>query len=234
MSGLFTNSSSQWLNMGSMSDLQNVSGATLCCWLTDNGGGGTENQAVYLSNGSATTSARANIGVRLGSAYRSSGRRLDADSVSIADSSTSPSSAVHHMAAVFRYSTQGLDTYIDGVLQTSTFVAGWTGNTSNTASLGGALAARADGANFHDGLISDARIYNRALSAGEIANLFRCRGRDNNVQGLVQKWKMQGGSPGAIFGAPPNSVSSLSGTPTGTPFILFDNYIAVNRRRRRR
>jgi len=236
MSALFTSTSGQWINLGgSFTALQNVTGATLTSWMTYNGGGGTEDQSVYVSNGTSITSARANIGQRISSnVFRTSGRRLDADGVSIADSTTTLSATPRHVAGVFRYNAQQLQMFVDGVAQASVFVPGWTGSTSNTASLGASLGGRADGANTMNGRQGEVRLYSRALAAEEIASMYVSRGRDVNTFGLIHKWRMQGGFPGEnLFSVLDSAIAKLNGTPTGFPFITFQEWLAAPRRRRR-
>jgi Concanavalin A-like lectin/glucanases superfamily len=238
MSALLTKASTQWFDLGAtLPAVQNVAGATLVCWATYNGGSTGEDRCVYFSQGTAEANSRASISQRnnAAGAYRASGRRLDADAASSADSTTAASATKRHVAAVFRYSAGALEIYVDGVLETTLAIGGWTANSSNTASLGAALGGRSDGVGTMNGLLEGCRVYNRALSAQEIGNLFQARGGDGNVFGLVHRWQLQDGAPGATnFGAVDSGVGARNGTPTGTPFITFGNWLSRSHRRRSR
>lgn len=68
-----------------------------------------------------------------------------------------------------------------------------------------------------DGKISDARIYNRALSVAEIKTIYNARGSDNIVNGLKGRWLMNEGTDGAAASGA-SSVIDISGNGNdGTP-----------------
>jgi hypothetical protein len=238
MSALLTKASAQWFDLGAtLTALQNVAAATLCCWTTYNGGSAAEDRCIFFSTGTVEANSRAAVTQRHngGDVFRGTGRRLDADGASSADSVTVSSTTKRHVAAVCRYSTGSLQIYVDGVLETTLAVASWTGNTSNTASLGASLGGRSDGIDTMNGLLEGCRVYARALSSQEIQNLFQARGGDGNVVGLVHRWQLQDGAPGATnFAAVDSGVGARNGTPTGTPFITHQNWLARSHRRRSR
>jgi len=67
------------------------------------------------------------------------------------------------------YDGHSLKTYVNGVLDRQIAVTGTMDSTAYSLNLG----KTADGiANYMNGLIDDARVYNRALSAAEIAALY--------------------------------------------------------------
>ena len=84
-----------------------------------------------------------------------------------------------------------------------------------------------------DGKIEDVRVYDRALTAGEVSSMHAARGVDNIVRGLVSRWLLNGGAPGvtvpAAAGTIKDVVGSHSGTQSGDPL-----YAAGTIRTRRR
>jgi Concanavalin A-like lectin/glucanases superfamily len=223
---------------GTATTLQGVTGATIACWCAYTGAPSVNEQVIVnVSTGLSLASARANISFRhqLG-LYRASARRLDADAVVTVDSVTPISATPRHIAGVFEYNNQIARIYVNGVQEATIAVPGWTGATSATAALGAGLGGRADGnaASSMVGLASDALVFSRALSAAEIANLFYTQGRDNCNFGLGNKFRLQGFPLNAAMASTSDSVGTLVGTAVGAPTPLGSNYIAVNRRRRRR
>ena len=65
---------------------------------------------------------------------------------------------------------------------------------------------------YYNGILFDVRIYNRALTANEIAEIYHKRGADRVWQGLVGRWRLDEFVTGA-------SVRDLSGNGNhGTPY----------------
>jgi hypothetical protein len=79
-------------------------------------------------------------------------------------------------------------------------------------------------------------VFSRALNAAEIMGLYLCRGRGNNYFGRGNHFRLQGVPVGVVVAptAVRDSMTVLAATPLGTPPLLGSNYIATNRRRRRR
>jgi RHS repeat-associated protein len=75
----------------------------------------------------------------------------------------------HHVAVTFSGTTSSL--YVDGVAGTS--VTGTSGSRLTSSVLDRRIGSRAGGLNRFDGTIDDVRIYNRALSASEMQQLWR-------------------------------------------------------------
>jgi hypothetical protein len=159
--------------------------------------------------------------------------------VSIVDSvSGFATGTLRFIAVRLDYDGQSIQIFVDGVLNNTTAVAGWVGNTSNTTSAGMSVGARADANNFADGLAMDARVYARTLSAIEIQNLFGQRGKDGNVVSIQNRYKMTEQPPGtAAAGAgliKDSGPRKRNGTPVNTPTYATRWLIQSNRRRRRR
>lgn len=230
----------QWYNLGAaFTALQNVPGATLMCWSTFTAPSvNLEDRLMHVSSGTAVGASRLQMAHRQDVVrWRASGRRLDADAVASIDSVTPLGAARVHVATVARYSAQSFELYVNGALEASSAQPTWTGNSSNTASLGAALGASSDGTGNLNGLLEGCRIYTRALSAQEIANIFAARGRDGNTFGLLHRWQMQNGFPGSVANtaaAVDTGTGARNGVATGTPNITFQEWLSGNRRRRRR
>lgn len=65
-------------------------------------------------------------------------------------------------------------------------------------------------ARYFDGIMFDARIYNRALTPNEIAEIYHKRGADRVLQGLVGQWRLDelsGGTPAPLL----DTMDSTSG-----------------------
>jgi len=95
---------------------------------------------------------------------------------------------------------------------------------------GAALAG--DNARYFHGLIDDARVYNRALSANEIKTIYYCAGTDAIVQGLVHRSLLNEKNDGATASGA-GTVKELStyldhGTASNTP--TYRNTVLKTRR----
>lgn len=217
--------------------LQNVAGATLMCWAIPEVTAIEQFLMRFSINGSATNS-RAHISRLANDAWRAGGRRTDLDLFSSADSAanTALTGTLYHVCARLDYVNGTLQLFINGVLVTNTNVLLWNGNSSNTTSAAASLGEANNGANFYDGIMDDARVYNRALSAQEIQNIYYSRGKDSNVLGLVHRWTFREDSSGdAATGAgstKDKGTGVLNGTPSNSP--VFTGCLVSHRRRRRR
>lgn len=228
---------------GPFTTLQGVAGSTLAAWVTFSGSPTAVEQGIInVATGTSIAQTRANISFRhQAGVYRASARRLDADPVVVVDSISPITFRATHVCGVFEYSNQIARIYINGVQEATIAVPGWTGLTSATPALAAAIGGRADGnvTSSTTGLVSDAMVFSRALSAGEVAGLFRCRGRGNNYFGRGNHIRLQGIAPNVPVTSAADTRDSVGGasavTPLGgPPDLLGANYIAANRRRRRR
>jgi hypothetical protein len=96
----------------------------------------------------------------------------------------------HHVVGIFDNASKIATTYFDGVLKTTQ--SGITaGPLSGTNAL--YIGDRGAGAsNFFTGSLDEIRIYNRNLSADEVAKLYRTTAPDNPDTGLVGYWPFNG------------------------------------------
>lgn len=69
---------------------------------------------------------------------------------------------------------------------------------------------------YYDGAIADLRIYNRVLTAGEIAAIANSNGHDGVVSGIQGRWFVQAGTIGSSL-SPNIVVSATGGITTDTP-----------------
>lgn len=110
--------------------------------------------------------------------------------------------------------------YVDGVLVASSAANSQVINTTSGDDVKiGVRGPDGDDLPF-DGLIDDARIYARALSAAEMAALHAQRGADGIVYGLVSRWRMDEASPGTVVsgaGVVKDDVGDNHATPVATP-----------------
>lgn len=125
----------------------------------------------------------------------------------------------YHVAMVFD-GTSTIYTYLNGSLVGTPGISGTWSATADTSNL---TIAKGDGilgcsANYFDGTIDDVRIYNRALSATEVAQLYDYglphEGCDNVSSGLVGWWKLDDGSGTT---AADSSGNSNTGTTQNSP-----------------
>ena len=126
---------------------------------------------------------------------------------------------VLHYVVGIRDSSNNLIMYVDDVLQNDTDTLTDSLATSADLIIGRYYSELDD--YYFNGLIFDARIYNRALSPSEVKTLYESRGSDNIVNGLVGRWLMNEGTDGAVA-AGANSVIDISGdgnhgTPVNSP-----------------
>jgi Concanavalin A-like lectin/glucanases superfamily len=217
---LFTYASSQFVTIGgTISALQNVPGATLMCWVRVNDFTNIHPFMQYSVN--TPTLRRANINVQTTGIPVAQGRRLDTDSLSTVDASTFGTltvGQVYHIAGVFNYAGGSLSIYVNGALSNTTSVSGWTGNSSNTVS--GAAGIGTDtsfGTVVMSGSLSDCRVYNYAKSAGDIATIYYSFGRDNQIYGLVNRYKLDEMGAGQSGAAVLDDTGNNPGTATNTP-----------------
>lgn len=103
----------------------------------------------------------------------------------------------HHIAAVGDIGGDAMALYIDGVLNNSSAPAFTPTTFPATNGKNGTVGANdTGGGQFFNGVIDDYRMYDRALSADEIATIYAARGVDGIAKGLVQGWRMSEGAPG--------------------------------------
>jgi hypothetical protein len=134
----------------------------------------------------------------------------------------------YHMG--FVYDGSNIIFYRDGAQNGS---SSKTGTIDTSGSVGVRIA---DNPGIHrkelDGFVADCRIYKRALSLGEMQTIHACQGHDGIVDGLLHRWLLNEGSPGATASGAGTAVDltgSVNGTPAGSP-TYEDNGLSFSRR----
>lgn len=231
----FVRASTRYIKMAAGdTSLQNVTGSTLTAWIVPSSAGTAERFIVNISiNGG--TGARAYMTHRMDGLLRAGGRRLDADSLSAYDGSSTTTGTKYFVCAVNKYNGTATELYVNGAYVSALTVAGWTGSSSNTTATNFGIGGRGDsGSNPFDGVIDDVRVYSRALSAVEINNLYYANGRDNILYSLAHRYPMNEGTVGATASgtnATKDKCQGFNGTPTNSPTYAAS---LVSHRRRRR
>ena len=114
---------------------------------------------------------------------------------------------IYHLAASF--GNNSLKTYQDGsYIGANTSMSGNPLSQVGNARIAGSLGVTGW---FFDGLIWDVRVYNRVLSANEVAEIYHKRGADRVWQGLVGRWRLDELPGGTAAPALLDSMDSTSG-----------------------
>jgi Concanavalin A-like lectin/glucanases superfamily len=209
---LVQNATAQSITLPAGDYIRNVPGATLAAWirpdLVDTGA----HSIMVFNNSDATVggglgASRANIQIN-GTSFRAIGRPGDAaagGSTTITGG-TAVQGLSYFVAGVFQYATGSMQLYVNGqqVAQTSA-IAGWTANVPDTPSLAARIGANFDGsAEYFVGAIDGARVFNTAMDATQILNLYNLEAfppGDTDGNGVVEladldpikaNWRMTG------------------------------------------
>jgi hypothetical protein len=163
-----------------MDILQNVAGATLFC-VGSPSAATVSTRTALMTVGTDSTSARASVFYEPTDDYGAGGRRSDGNNfVFLQDGAYTRPSIV---TGVFDYANALLSLYGNGALVGGPSAFQTAGNTSNTASarcrLGAATAASPN--LLMAGLIAEALVWPRNLTASEIAYVHRYLGRRYNI-----------------------------------------------------
>jgi hypothetical protein len=79
---------------------------------------------------------------------------------------------------------------------------------------------------FWQGQIHDARIYNRALSAVEIMDMYACRGKDKQLTSLVARWPMND-STGTLTSVKDVGPSQFTSTLVDSPTWAYPGVLRI-------
>jgi hypothetical protein len=89
------------------------------------------------------------------------------------------------------------------------------------------------GSEYFNGIVEDARCYNRLLSVDELSSIYYARGKDSIAAGLQHRYTLLESHPGAV--APSSAVIidigplSMSGIPANSP-TWSESYLVLRRR----
>jgi hypothetical protein len=215
----------QGIDIGrNLSDFQNIAIGTMMCWVyLKSPHTGTSPTLMGLTPGGANPGFddRATIYLSVATNWGLAGRALDGGVLDFEDTGVLPPLYQWiHVAAVFRYVANSWSLYVNGVsvFQASAALGGV--NTSDTPSNQGALMAEQDVTNnYVNGLMDDARLYNREVSPNELLTIVAARGADGIYAGMTSRWMLNELAPGNAVVAAVNSAEGQRriGVPAGTP-----------------
>jgi hypothetical protein len=169
-----------YVDLGSnLAMLQNTSGFTMAAWICPDkiAGGSDQNKIFSLSkhNGTVPTSeSRASLCLMNGGYLSAGGRSTDTDKLqSVRTNDKLKTGTWYHVAGVVDLGSNSIVIYLNGVPQaTNGTVAFSARTTSNAPSTCAAIGSEENEAKWtFQGRIADVRIYNRALSREEVAEL---------------------------------------------------------------
>lgn len=132
--------------------------------------------------------------------------------VSIADLQLN---TLYHIACTINSTTNFAEIYIDGILDNS--------NSANVETPTGTtlqIGNRPGSSDYFDGYLQDMRMYDRVLTANEIATIFGCKGTDGIVDGLLYRWLFDEGPAGTAatgVGTVKDQTGSMNMTPSNSP-----------------
>jgi hypothetical protein len=160
--------------------ITNAPGATLMAWVRLDGG--TSNRSIISINNGGTGEGAARATLQIidsgGSAQvRALGRKDDTGNASSATSGSTflTIGQTYFLTGVFDYLNSGIRVYINGV-QVGTATPGWGTNSANSANkfseIGSVATPAASNQEYWPGLIDGARIFNTALTAEQILDLY--------------------------------------------------------------
>lgn len=229
---------SQNVGWGSDASLDDIPTITLSAWINidtygenllgrifDKGGPtGVLGWAWFVSNTVAPLASLAFASVRTGGGSSDGNWRTPANSILL--------NTWYHLAVTYdRTNNANLPVfYINGASVAVTVTTAPSGSLTVDAAVNLFMGDRQDLARNFDGRISDARIYNRLLSAIEISTIFASRGRDGIVSGLVLRAPLgeKGEGIAAVAGDPKDLTGVNLSTLTGSPVYQADT---LSRRR---
>lgn len=211
------------VDLGAINILESQSVLTVSMWFK--GTAAAQQDLGFQSAGNITVRLRTpSSGLTMRFTIANAGPAANVDSIATINDGN-----WHHVVGVYNGATP-IDIYIDGVLDNTSAgnAPASTGTTGNDVSVGAVNTAR-----FFTGDIDDVRVYDRALSAAEVATIFAARGTDGIVSGLIGRLLLNEGAPGTVAsGAGLNkdiSNNGNNGTPTNSP-TFTDGILRFRRR----
>ena len=220
----FVKTNSNFIALPALSSaFQKVNGASLSIWLNAASAPSANMGIFSFSTGTSASSNRMSLYTNLNLPAYVNVRCADTDALQtpgISINNVLTLNVWHHFAASCDFINQVCSIVVDGVVTYSNVtLAGLSlGPTSNTPSLAAAIGGPTNGAgSLFDGLLSDARAYNRALSQAEMQSIFYAKGNDCIVNGLVHRFIMKEYTDLTVMTNTPCALDvgalSLNGTP---------------------
>ena len=200
---LFNSASSQYL--ASVSSFTPPANGTVCFWMTSENLTGTHR--IMGSHGQWE--------VRTVDLKLYNDLNQDAEALELESSANLGTGIRYHIVCTYD-SSFNAQIYINGIFDNS-------GNDndgsppSDTLSIG----VRTGTSDYYNGYLEDVRIYDRVLSANEMATIYGCKGLDGIVHGLLHRWLMNEGSMNVVAsgaGAIKDlAIGQLNMTPNNSP-----------------
>jgi len=161
-----------------LSLVQNVPACTMAAWVCVDKLAETPDVIVAISkhHTAPTIDSRVTLQISNAGYFVAAGRSVDSapqsQSMKTVEKVFKPGTWVH-VAGVLDYAADSITLYVNGVAQPATGTVKFGGKaTPNTTSTCGAIGADDDGSrNYLHGRLADVRIYNRALTKEEVAEL---------------------------------------------------------------
>lgn len=122
---------------------------------------------------------------------------------------------LYHFACTINSTTNFGEIYINGVLDNSDNANVQT-PTGTTLEIG----HRPGDLEYFDGYLQDMRMYDRVLTANEIATIYGCKGTDGIVDGLLYRWLFDEGAAGTAatgVGTVKDQMGNMNMTPSNSP-----------------
>ena len=201
---LSLNGNNQYVNVGSSSPLQITGDLSISAWINMNSvnPGGEDDEIFSRSNDPLVLAAwqlkgtqdctNEKLGFLISGNGSNYGQRCG--------STILATSTWYHVAGVYNSAALTIDVYVNGFLDNGTLLGTVPASIYNT-SLPATIGIRANLVDDFDGRIDEVRVYNRALSATEVASLYQSSGRKTTINssqntqltaGLVGLWSFNG------------------------------------------
>jgi len=132
----------------------------------------------------------------------------------------------YHIVGVIDYNANTGAIYINGVNNNATGTLSFPNRaTDNTTAYSSSIGANEpNDEEWMNGIVDDARFYNRSLSADEVQTIYACRGNDSILYGLQSRWLMNEGYTGQPMGQfgpiTISNIQSTSATTSGSSLTL--------------
>lgn len=220
MAVLLAKASSECIFLGAgVSLMDNVPGLTISAWVRLTSIDATERYVIYCSTNAGATTARAHMAINTAGNFHSNFRRLDADASStLSTTFTASINTTYHLVLRARYTTGGLDYWVNGAQDNTLAIAGWNGNSSATTNLNANIGGRGNNGsqtNHWDGTIDDVMIFPRALADSEIRALYHSRGSSRFIG--QNRWLLDELAPGNAVATAVDVWGGINGSGINTP-----------------
>ncbi len=167
----FNSGSSQYINLGSQASLRFSQNVTVSAWVYPTVAN-MSGKAVFTFDSGACCGTNYYLGSGISGSAGHFGFSINVSGQTAQDPNTYSVNKWYHLVGTYDGST--INFYENGSLITSVgYVSSMSLYNNNIATIGGAQTNGAAGTNLFDGTIDEVRVYSRALSANEVAQLYK-------------------------------------------------------------